>query len=180
MVYLFLAAGFEEMEAIAPLDILRRAGVRVTTVGVTGKTVCGAHGITVETDTTDIELIDELEMIIMPGGLQGVENLTSSGMVRKAIEFCEQNGKKMAAICAAPTLLAQRGVLSGKRATCFPDMASEMCDAVYTGEDVCVCDNFVTGKSAGHSQSFGIKLVEVLRGKEAAQQVEQALCQNNA
>lgn len=179
MVYLFLADGFEEMEALVPLDILRRAGIQVTTVGVTGDTVHGAHGINVESDSRDAALTSQLEMIILPGGSRGVENLKRSGLVRHAVEYCSTHNIPIAAICAAPTLLAEQGILSSAaRVTCFPDLSGKLGDACFTGDSVCVDGNIVTGKSAGHSQTFGLKLVEVLRGKEAASETEEAICQN--
>lgn len=178
MIYLFLADGFEEMEAIVPLDILRRAGLKVTTVGVTGKTVCGSHGITVTADTTDILLNSELEMIVLPGGSRGVENLRRSGLVQHAVEFAGHRGVKIAAICAAPTLLAERGMLEGVSVTCFPDLSDRLHGALFTGEEVCVCGNFITAKSAGHSKQFGLKLVEVMQNAASAAETAQSLDQN--
>jgi len=178
MIYLFLADGFEEMEAIVPLDVLRRAGLQVTTVGVTGKTVRGSHDITVTADTTDVKLTTELDMIVLPGGTRGVENLRRSGLVQHAIEFAAHRKIKIAAICAAPTLLAERGLLEGVEATCFPDLSDRMHGAVYTGADVCVSGNLITAKSAGHSKAFGLKLVEVLQDAQSAEETARSLDQN--
>ena len=115
MVYVFLAKGFEELEALAPVDVLRRAGVQVKTVGVTGKRVSGSHGISVNCDITiDEAVFDELDGIILPGGLPGTTNLEADETVNKFIDFAADNGKVIGAICAAPMILGHKGLLRGK------------------------------------------------------------------
>ncbi|MBR5601892.1 MAG: DJ-1/PfpI family protein, partial [Clostridia bacterium] len=121
MVYLFLANGFEEIEALTPLDVLRRAGVPVTTVGVGGDSILGAHGIRVQADIPDTMYRDSApDMIILPGGMPGSEHLDNSRVVDAALRAAERNGAYLCAICAAPMVLGKRGYLAGKRAVCYP------------------------------------------------------------
>ena len=121
MIYLFLADGFEEVEALTPVDYLRRCELEVKTVGVHGKMVRGSHGITVIADCTmyDVEL-DQAQMIILPGGMPGTLNLEKSRMLQGLIDLCTERNIPIAAICAAPSILGHKGLLEGKKATCFP------------------------------------------------------------
>ena len=173
MVYLLLGTGFEEMEAIAPLDLLRRAGVEVLTVGVTGKTVYGSHNIGVEADITIDQMdLTDLEMIILPGGLGGVTSARASKPALDALDFAWKNGKYVAAICAGPTVLADLHITDGKNATCFPGCEGGMGSANMIPNTACVRDGkLITGTSAGCAIPFGLALVEVLKGKEAADAV---------
>ena len=173
MVYLLLGTGFEEMEAIAPLDLLRRAGVEVLTVGVTGKTVYGSHNIGVEADITIDQMdLTNLEMIILPGGLGGVTSARASKPALDALDFAWKNGKYVAAICAGPTVLADLHITDGKNATCFPGCEGGMGSANMVADAACVRDGkLITGTSAGCAIPFGLALVEVLKGKEAADAV---------
>ena len=121
MIFLFLANGFEEVEALAPLDILRRAGKEVTTVGIGGSLITGAHGITVRADTTDAELkLHDIEAVILPGGMPGTSNLDASPVVDAALAAADKAGAYLCAICAAPMVLGRRGYLEGHRAICYP------------------------------------------------------------
>ena len=170
MVYMLLGTGFEETEAIAPLDLLRRAGVQVLTVGVTGKTVFGSHNIGVEADIP-IEQMDltDLEMIILPGGLGGVASARASDAAMSALDFAWKNDKFVAAICAGPTVLADLGITDGKNATCYPGCESGMGSAILAQDAACVRDGkLITGTSAGCAIPFGLALVEALKGKEVA------------
>lgn len=173
MVYLLLGTGFEEMEAIAPLDLLRRAGVEVLTVGITGKTVFGSHNIGVEADITIDQMdLTNLEMIILPGGLGGVTSARASKPALDALDFAWKNGKYVAAICAGPTVLADLHITDGKNATCFPGCEGGMGSANMVADAACVRDGkLITGTSAGCAIPFGLALVEVLKGKEAADAV---------
>ena len=170
MVYMLLGTGFEETEAIAPLDLLRRAGVDVLTVGVTGKTVFGGHNIGVEADITMDEMdLTNLEMIILPGGLGGVASARASKPALDALKFAWENDKFVAAICAGPTVLADLGITDGKNATCYPGCESGMGSANMISDAACVRDGkLITGTSAGCAIAFGLALVEALKGKEAA------------
>ena len=170
MVYVFLAEGFEEMEAIAPLDLLRRAGVDVLTVGVTGKTVFGSHNIGIEADIRIDEMdLTNLEMIILPGGLGGVASARASKPALDALQFAWDNDKFVAAICAGPTVLADLGITDGKNATCFPACENAMGNANVISDAASVRDGkLITGPSAGCAIPFGLALIEALKGKEAA------------
>lgn len=170
MVYMLLGTGFEETEAIAPLDLLRRAGVNVLTVGVTGKIVYGGHNIGIETDITIEEMdLTNLEMIILPGGLGGVASARASRPALDALEFAWNNDKFVAAICAGPTVLADLGITDNKNATCYPGCEDGMGSAKMIPDVACIRDGkLITGTSAGCAISFGLALVEALKGKEVA------------
>ena len=170
MVYMLLGTGFEETEAIAPLDLLRRAGVDVLTVSVTGKTVFGSHKIGVEADITIDQMdLTDLEMIILPGGLGGVASARASQPALDALRFAWENGKFVAAICAGPTVLADLGITDGKNATCYPGCEGGMGSANMIPDVACVREgNLITGTSAGCAVTFGLALVEALKGKETA------------
>ena len=177
MVYMLLGTGFEETEAIAPLDLLRRAGVQVLTVGGTGKTVFGSHNIGVEADIT-INLMDltDLEMIILPGGLGGVASARASQPALDALDFAWKNGKFVAAICAGPTVLADLGITDHKNTTCYPGCESGMADAMIVENAASIRDGkLITGTSAGCAVSFGLALIEALKGKEVSEAVEQQI-----
>ena len=178
MVYIFLADGFEEIEALTQVDYLRRAGIKVVTVGVTGKTVNGAHSIPVVCDITEDEicLTDELEMVILPGGIPGVPNLEKSKRVKEALTFANEHGLYIAAICAAPTILAELGYLEGKQAVCYPSLLDKLTGADTThGCPVVVDGNIITGEAAGSAFAFGLKLSEVLRGADKAQKIRESI-----
>ena len=170
MVYMLLGTGFEETEAIAPLDLLRRAGVEVLTVGVNGKTVYGGHNIGIEADITIDEMdLTNLEMIILPGGLGGVASARACQPALDALTFAWNNDKFVAAICAGPTVLADLGITDGKNATCYPGCESGMGKANMAAGAACVRDGkLITGTSAGCAIAFGLALVEALKGKETA------------
>ena len=172
MVYLFLADGFEIVEAMAPLDILLRGGVDVKTVGVMGKTVTCSKGVELKADITIDEVdMDGCEMIVLPGGLPGATNLRDSDEVGEIIDQAEANGIYMAAICAAPMVLGLRGVVRGKKATCFPGYEEDLLGAECTGEGVVTDGRVITGKGAGRSIEFGLALLTALKGKAVAEEV---------
>ena len=173
MVYLLLGTGFEEMEAIAPLDLLRRAGVEVLTVGVTGKTVYGSHNIGIEADITIDQMdLTNLEMIILPGGMGGVTTVRGSAASMDALRFAWENGKFVAAICAGPTVLADMGIPDGKNATCYPGLEGQMGSAHMVPGVPAVRDGMlITGTAAGCSVPFGLALVAALKGQETADKV---------
>ena len=173
MVYLLLGTGFEETEAIAPLDLLRRAGIPVLTVGVTGKTVYGAHNIGVEADITVDEMdLTDLEMIVLPGGLGSVASARASKPTLDALSFAWENGKYVAAICAGPTVLADLGISDGRKATCYPGFEGGMGTADLVPGAACVRDGkLITGTSAGCAIPFGLALIAALKGDEASKAV---------
>ena len=173
MVYLLLGTGFEETEAIAPLDLLRRAGVEVTTVGLNGKIIYGGHGIGVEADVEIADLdMKDLEMIILPGGLGGVASCRACPKAMDALKFAWDNGKYVAAICAGPTVLADLGITAGMNATCYPGCEGGMGSAIIIEDAAVVMDeNLITGTSAGCAVEFGLALVEALKGSEVAEEI---------
>lgn len=174
MVDLFLANGFEEAEAIVPADILRRAGVDVRLVGVLsenakGRAVAGSHGIAVNTDITAEEApFEGLEMIVLPGGYPGYENLWKSEAVKKFIGFAAEKDLFIGAICAAPVLLGRMGLLRGRKAVCFPGHEAELEGAVLSRGPVCEDGKIVTAKGAGAAMQFGFALAAKLKGKALA------------
>ena len=173
MVYVLLGTGFEEMEAIAPIDLLRRAGIPTLTVGVDGKTVVGGHNIAVNADITVGEMdLTDLDMIVLPGGLGGVSTVRQSPAALDALRFAWENDKFVAAICAGPTVLADLHITDGKQATCYPGCESGMGDARMVEDVPCIRDgNLITGTSAGCAIPFGLMLVEALKGSEEAQRI---------
>lgn len=172
MVYVLLGTGFEEIEAIAPVDILRRGGVDVLTVGVSGKIVSGGHGIGVEADILLDELdLTKLDMIVVPGGLGGVASIRGSRQAMDAIAFARDNGKFTAAICAGPTVLSDLGITAGHKVTCYPGCESGVDAAAFT-EAACTRDGLViTGASAGCAIPFGLALLRALKGDTVADTV---------
>jgi len=176
MIYLFIAPGFEEIEALATLDVLRRAELEVQSVGVGGKTITGAHGITVACDIAESEAVtDGLEMVVLPGGMPGTLNLEKSQTVQRFIDWAVEHGLWLAAICAAPSILGHKGLLEGKRVTCFPGYETQLGGAVHSGNRVERDGRLITGKGAGAAVLFGLKLVECLLGKERADLLEASL-----
>lgn len=174
MVYVLLGTGFEEVEAIAPIDLMRRAGIEVLTVGVTGKTVYGGHGIGVEADITIGEMdLTNMDMIVLPGGLGGVASARASEEAMNALDFAWKNGKFVAAICAGPTVLADLGITDGKNATCYPGYEDGMGSAKMVQNAAVVRDGMlITGTSAGCAIPFALELIKALEGEEAANNVK--------
>ena len=177
MVYMFLADGFEEMEALSPVDVLRRAGVEVKTVGVGGDIITGTHGIAVKADMTvnEIKLNNDLEMVVLPGGMPGAENLENSPEVQAAIDYCVEHDKYVAAICAAPMILGHKRLLEDKNAICFPGFEKDLLGAKISFNGVEMDGRFITGKSAGVALQFALKLVEAVVSKEKAKALENSL-----
>ena len=177
MVYVLLGTGFEEVEAIAPVDLLRRAGIDVLTVGINGKTVFGGHNIGIEADITLEEMdLTNLEMIVLPGGLGGVASCRASEGAMNALKFAWENGKFVAAICAGPTVLADLHITDGKEVTCYPGCEKDMGNAKYIPNAASVRDgNLITGTSAGCAIPFALKLIEALKGAEEAKKVAQQI-----
>ncbi len=178
MVYVLFEAGFEEIEAITPVDLLRRAGVEVTLVGVSQMVVKGAHGIPL---TMDIPLsqvnLEDMEMLIIPGGLGCVDGIMASSDALTLIEKAAERGAWVAAICAAPTILAYLGLLDRRRAVCYPTLGEKMGSAVVqTGHRVVVDGRFITAQAAGASFRFAGRLIRVLKDDETAEKVLNAIC----
>ena len=179
MVYVFLAPGFETIEALTPVDYLRRAKVEVKTVAVTAsddKTVVSSHNIPVVADITEKEVdMASCEMVVLPGGMPGTLNLEASKTVQAALDHCTANNIPVAAICAAPSVLGHKGILDGKKATCYPSFETELGQAKHTGAPVETDGLIVTGRAAGNANQFAFALIELLRGKEAADAVKNSV-----
>ncbi len=179
MTYLFLANGFEELEAFTPIDLLRRANVPVQTVGVGGKQIVGAHQIPVIADVEESEIsLSDLDMVILPGGLPGTPNLEKSQIVKDAVMAAYEKGAYVAAICAAPSILGHMGLLKGRRATVSDGFVSEITGAEYTGELVTMDGKIITGRGPMASVAFALQLVDLLADKDAAEKLRNLMqCQ---
>ena len=173
MIYLFLADGFETVEALCPLDLLRRAGADVKTVGVTGQAVTSRQGVTVTADVgiDEISVSDAPEMLILPGGIPGADNLDASDKVSEMILDGARRGAFLAAICAAPLILGELGLLDGKEAVCYPGFEKHLKGAKISTEKVAVDGRYITGKGMGVALEFGLALVEALVSEEKADEL---------
>ena len=170
MIYVFLAEGFEEIEALATVDILRRAGMDVRTVSVNGeREVTGAHAITVTADITEINL-DDMDAVILPGGMPGTLNLKASDKVQDAIKYAFDNNKLMCAICGAPLVFGGAGFLKGKKAACYPGFEPELIGADVVYEPVARDGNIITSRGAGTAHLFAFEILKYFgKEKEAAE-----------
>ena len=172
MIYMLLGTGFEETEAIAPLDLLRRAGIDVQTVGLNGKVIYGSHNIGVEADIEIQEMdLSKMEMIILPGGLGGVASIRGCKPAMDAIRFAHENGKYTAAICAGPTVLSDLGITDGKNATCYPGCESQMGSANMVCAAAVTDGKLITATSAGCAIPFGLALIAALKGRSEADRI---------
>ena len=178
MVYLFLAEGFEEVEALTPVDFMRRADIEVTTVGVGGEYITGAHGITVKADVCDSDVSAndaDIEMVVLPGGMPGTLNLKASAKVNEFIDRAYDKGAFIGAICAAPSILGEKGLLKGKMAVCYPGFEDKLLGATVFQAGV-ICDgNIITATAAGAAVDFAAQLIAALKGDEAADAVLEAV-----
>lgn len=180
----FLADGFEECEGLLVVDLLRRAGVEVVTASIMGrKEITSSHGITLQADALaeDVDF-DAADMVVLPGGLPGTNYLGESEIVREqCLTFAgaSARAKYVAAICAAPSVLAGLGLLEGKRATCHTNFEDKMPGAIVTRESVTVSDNIITGQGLGAAIPFALKLAEVLVDRKTADEIAAAICYSN-
>lgn len=178
MIAVLFAEGFEEVEALAPVDILRRAGLSVVMAGVTGMEVTGSHGIVVKMERKAEEIDpEELEALVLPGGGKGTRNLEASPVVQGLIDQCAERGVLIGAICAAPSILAHKGLLDGREAISFPDFQSALTDGGAELSESYVCQDgaFITARGMGVATQFGLKLVEALISREKAEQIRAAI-----
>lgn len=176
MVALLLADGFEEIEALTPVDILRRAGIEVKTYSITDELcVCGSHNIMVDADDylANIEY-EKIDAVILPGGMPGTENLQNCKDVIHLLEYANKNRKLICAICAAPKILGEIGILNGKKATCYPDFDDKLTGATYTGERVVVDGRIITSKGMGTAMDFSLAILEYIKDKSAADKYARA------
>ena len=172
MVYMILGTGFEPMEAIAPCDILRRGGVEVQLAGIGGTLIEAGHGVRVQADcrVEDLKLAST-DMVILPGGLGGVHSILACDTAMNFIRLAYEDGKYIAAICAAPTILAQLHITDGRKATCYPGLEEKMGAAVMTACGAVQDGRVITGRAAGSADEFGLLCLQALKGKAAADQV---------
>ena len=179
MIALLLADGFEEIEALTPLDILRRAGLDVKTVGVNGKIAVGSHGIPVICDIEPSEVkLNEVSLVIFPGGMPGSLNLDASPFTDKIISAVTKNGGRIAAICAAPLILGRRGLLNGRRAVCYPGFENELVGAEIATESVVTDGNITTAKGMGVALKFAKELLTLILGKEKCTDIANSIMED--
>ena len=180
MIYMFLAEGFEEIEALCPLDLMRRAGLSVTTVGIGGEYVSGAHSITVKADMSDADFsvlsyADSTDMIFLPGGMPGTLNLEASPVVTDAIRSAAEDKKYIAAICAAPSILGKMGLLIGKEAICYPGFERYLEGAQISEKRVVTDGNIITAAGMGAALDMGIEIVKIFCGADKADALRSAV-----
>ncbi len=176
MIYVTLADGFEEIEALAVVDILRRAELDVVTIGIGGSAVCGSHGISVMADVADTLLtVDDIQAVVLPGGMPGTLHLEQSPVVRQLVERAVARDAYIAAICAAPSILGHWGLLKGRRAVCFPGFEEQLEGAVLCDEQVVQDGRIITARGAGAAMEFGLQLVSELVSPERAASLKAAM-----
>ncbi len=176
MVYVFLADGFETIEALAVVDMLRRAKIDTETVGVTGKTVKTSHNIDVTCDIVIDELnIIDADAIVLPGGMPGTLNLEANSTVQSSVDYCVENQKYVCAICAAPSILGHKGLLRGREAICFPGFEEDLSGATISDKYVVTDGKFITARGAGVAVDFGLEIVKALGGQELSNKIREAI-----
>ena len=169
-VLIFLADGHEEIEALTVVDLLRRAGIEIETVSITGKReVTSSHKVTIIADKLLDEVdFDKADMLVLPGGMPGTLNLEACEPLMKQVRAFNEKGKYIAAICAAPTVFGRAGLLKGKKACCYPDMEGDLKGAKVSYDHVCVDGNVITSRGMGTAIEFGLAIIEKFQGKDAA------------
>ena len=173
MVYIFLADGFEEMEAIVPRDILKRGGVEVLTVGVTGDLVTSAYGLKIKTDVTIESVdIDDIEGIVLPGGMPGTLNLKNNQKLLEIVKYSFEKRLLIGAICAAPSILGDMNILKNKSACCYPGFEKELIGANILNESVTIDQNIITSRGPGTAIHFGFALLSYLKGEDILKNVK--------
>lgn len=176
-VYVFLADGFEEIEALTVVDVLRRAGVRVETISVSGNEIVqGAHWISVKADTVYEEAkFDSVDMLVLPGGMPGTTNLKKHKGLNELLRAYDKEEKWIAAICAAPSILGELGMLNGRKACCYPSFEEKLAGAQVVEEPAVADGHIITGRGMGTAIPFALKLAEVLAGAQKAEQVKESI-----
>lgn len=176
MVYVFLADGFEIIEALAPVDMLRRAKIDVKTVGVSSEIITSSCGVGVKCDMTLDEFdFYDVEAVVLPGGMPGTLNLENSSAVQKVIDNANNTNAFICAICAAPSILGHKGLLSGKKAVCFPGFENSLEGSELCSEYVVTDGKFITAKGAGVCIDFGLEIVKQLRNEELANEIRKSI-----
>ena len=177
MIYVFLADGFEELEALAPVDILRRGNQEVMTVGVTGKTVKGSHNISVVCDEQidNIVLDSNLKAVVLPGGMPGTVNLENNKKLGEIIDYAVKNDIIIGAICAAPSILGHKGILNGRKATCFSGFEKDLIGAKVVSQPAVKDGNIITAFGAGAAFQFGFLLLEAVTDNEKSEDIRKSM-----
>ena len=178
MIYLLLADGFEEIEALTPLDVLRRAGLSVRTLSIKNGPVVGAHGVAVTADLPAEEANDPIELLILPGGMPGTKNLDACPQTDRLIQRTLSDGGRIAAICAAPMVYGHLGILEGVKATCYPGVQSELKGAEYTADIVTKDGQFITGRGPAAAMEFGYAIAEHFLGEDAVAPLREGMIYN--
>jgi len=173
MVYVFFAEGFEEIEALTVVDVLRRADIRTHMIGISGKTVTGSHGITVHMDSTikEITSLSDALMLVIPGGMPGAKHLMEHASLKNLLVEAYETDTFLAAICAGPIVLSQHGLLKGRRVTCYPGIEDQLKDFTHDDQLVVHDGTLITGKGPGAALAFSLKLVEILKGHKVSEQL---------
>jgi len=181
MVYVLMADGFEEIEALMTVDLLRRGGAKVAMVGVTNKAVMGSHQIPVLCDMSvdearaSMKENDDLQMVVLPGGMPGAKNLDQSVFVDEVLNMAVDKGAYIAAICASPMVLGKRGLLVNKKATCYPGYEKDLIGCYATNGSVIVDGKIITGRGMGYSMQFAVTLLKMICGTNKADEVQRSV-----
>lgn len=175
--YIFLANGFEEIEAITPIDLLRRAEIEVISISISNsKTVIGAHNISIQADALFSEInFEDADVLILPGGMPGTKHLDAHAGLKEILESQAIQGKLTAAICAAPSILGKMNLLEGKEAVCYPGFENQLIGATISESKVVQSGSIITAKGAGVALQFSIKIIEHLKGKTLADRVANSI-----
>lgn len=176
-VYIFLADGFEEIEGLTVVDLLRRAEIDITMVSIMDtKSVTGAHGITIEADVLyDDADLSQAEMLVLPGGMPGTRHLGEHEALVARLKSFNENNKLIAAICAAPSVLGVNGILKGKKATCYPGFEDKLVDAVVLTDPVVKDQNIITSRGLGTAIPFALKIIELLKDKDTSESIAKSI-----
>lgn len=177
MVYVFFADGFEEIEALTVVDVLRRAEIRTQMIGINDMVVTGSHGIAVKMDNQidQIHSLEDVAMLVLPGGMPGAKHLGENEALKKLLQDANASGIHLAAICAAPTVLARHGLIGNRSYTCYPGFEKQINEGVHKTERVVHDGTLITGKGAGAALPFAFKLVELLKGSETSEALEKSM-----
>ncbi len=178
---IFLADGFEEIEALTVVDLLRRAGIDITTVSIMGrKSVTGSHNITVEADALFADInFNDVDMLILPGGMPGTTNLDSCEPLKEKIREFDSGNKMLCAICAAPTVYGKMGLLKGKKACCFPGREADLLGADVQTAETAVDGHFITSRGMGTAIPFGLAIIAHYQGEDAAKEMAAKIVYNH-
>ncbi|HAS73132.1 MAG TPA: DJ-1 family protein [Clostridiales bacterium UBA8960] len=177
MVYVFFAEGFEEVEALTVVDVLRRAQIETLMVGLNKSSVTGSHDISVQMDLQleEIENLDEVEMLVLPGGMPGAKHLAENDDLKKLLNDALGADLHLAAICAAPTVLSKHGLIKGRQFTCYPGFENQIEDGVHTDAMVVHDGKLITGKGVGAALQFALKLVEIIKGEDVSKALAKSM-----